>query len=163
MLTTSMQIITDGKDAATGAGPVGGLSTYPQVRPAHLLPMLPLLTHPCAPLCARPRRVPRAPIARTYACVQCAQERPHLRWARTVQNVCGELICYGWNDKFTLLRPPPSNTSDGRTHPAALVRVPEEGTSTRFRLYAGPPESHAQSTHAVSQYRASTLRAIGRR
>ncbi|KAJ7852010.1 hypothetical protein B0H13DRAFT_2084559 [Mycena leptocephala] len=151
MLTTSMQIITDGKDAATGAGPVGRLSTYPQVRPAHLLPMLPVLTHPCAPLCTRPKHVP----ARLLL-----EQRP---WARTVQNLCDELICYGWNDKFTLLRPPPSNTSDGRTHPAALVRVPEEGMSTRFRLYAGPPESHAQSTHAVSQYRASALRAIGRR
>jgi hypothetical protein len=61
-----MQIITDGKDAATGAGQVGRLSTYPQVRPAHLLPMLPVLTHPCAPLCARPKRVPCAPIARAW-------------------------------------------------------------------------------------------------
>jgi hypothetical protein len=124
---------------------LGRLAGFQLIRRSCTPPSYVTSTHTsmCTSLCTTQTRPPRAYCSslggESYACMQCAQERPHLRWARTVQSVCGELICYGWNDKFTLLRPPPSNTSDGRTHPAALVRVPEEGTSTRFRLYAGPP------------------------
>ncbi|KAJ7913132.1 hypothetical protein B0H13DRAFT_2659778 [Mycena leptocephala] len=103
-----MQIITDGKDAATGAGQVGRLSTYLQTRP--------------------PRAYCSSLGGESYACVQCAQERPHLRWARTVQSVCGELICYGWNDNLRYCArrrrilamdvriPPPSSAYPRRAH-----------------------------------------------